>query len=130
MRPVVVIALGLVGLTGCDDEPPRARPSAFDAGPPPSFSAARRPAETVYLERESERCAVYWQANGVESVKKEVRCPRDLELGERLRLTGRTCHRESPTGAREVPVRCASPLFQVERALATGTGEYHLPPAR
>lgn len=129
MRAAVALALALT-LAGCEDESRPVMPSAFDAGPPPEVTAARRPDETVYIERMDESCTVYWRAEGVASVKKEVLCPRDLESGERMRLTGRTCHRESPRVEREVPVRCAQPLLLVEEALRTGErGEFHLAPA-
>lgn len=122
-----LVALFALATAGCDDDGPRTRPSAFDGGPPPGFATARRPSHTVYLERDDARCAVYWQQNGARSVKKTVDCPRDLEAGERLRLTGMTCHRESAEARREVPVRCASPLFEVREALASGEGAFHLP---
>jgi hypothetical protein len=130
MRAALTLGLA-VALAGCDDEPRPEMPSAFDTAAPPSFSAARRPAETIYIERTDEGCSVYWQAEGVESVRKSVRCPRALEPGERMRLTGRTCHRESARAEREVPVRCAQPLLLAEQALATGEPrELRLAPAR
>ena len=111
-------------LMGCDSSDPPPRPPI--EGSVSSFATARRPEQTIFVESAGNRCEVFWTSPTHESVRKEIRCPRELEPGERMRLTGRTCHRESPTPERRGPTRCASSLLSVEKALAERKGEFYL----
>lgn len=95
-------------------EHPPAQPSGAPESPaeaPP----ARRPARRYYFAHTSGRCEVYSIEGERISPPIEAPCPADLARGERIRLTGRTCMRESPSDpAREVPVVCPDPLVLLE----------------
>ena len=76
------------------------------------------------MERTSERCEVFIERSGVAKQKLPERfaCPKDLELGESIRLLGRTCMRMSPNPARRVPVLCPDYLTTAEsEALASAS---------
>jgi hypothetical protein len=81
------------------------------------------------VSNSAEVCHVYWIDGGTRSVKKWLPCPRELNDGEKMRLTGKTCLRESDDRSRNVPVRCAKYLFRMQTHDAEGSGEYRLPPA-
>ena len=121
----LVATLAGLSLVACDESEPPPRPPI--AGSVSAFGSARRPDKTVYAESGGSRCVVYWTSATEESEREEILCPRELKAGERLRLTGRTCHRESPDPARQGPARCSPYMLYVDRALrAGGEGEYAL----
>lgn len=124
----IIGAIVAVVAGGCDDGEPPPRPPIASAAS--AFASARRPARTVYAESVGSRCDVYWLSGETESERKEIRCPRELKAGERLRLTGRTCHRESVDPQRRGPVRCSPYMLYVEDALHTREGEFYLRPRR
>jgi hypothetical protein len=127
MRTAAPLVLAL--LTACDDAPPPPRAGGPVTEATTSLTAVvRRPTPSVFLEHEESRCSVYWQEAELSSQRKAVLCPRDLAVGERLRLTGRTCQRESSDPLRAGPVRCAQALLKVEAALEEGSGEFKLAP--
>lgn len=79
--------------------------------------APRRPTRHYHLRRTDDGCELFWIDGDLVSASQEVVCPADLQVGERLRLTGRTCMRESAqTPARAVPVICPIPLTNLEKA--------------
>ena len=57
--------------------------------------SARRPTRRYYLARTADRCEVYSVDGGDFSAPAKTPCPQDLEPGERFRITGRTCIRET-----------------------------------
>ncbi len=73
------------------------------ASPSPRATAAkaRRPTRRFYLGRTEARCEVYFVDGDVFSVPESTPCPLDLLPGERMRIAGRTCMRESADQARE-----------------------------
>jgi len=100
---------------GCDAE----LDDAHHVPHPPSpltMPSARRPARTYYYARTGDRCEVFW-LEGEEVGKREVfPCSRDVLPGERIRLSGMTCMRESPSHVeRQVPVVCPDPLTNREK---------------
>jgi hypothetical protein len=111
---------GLLAATACRDAPAGSPAEAPGADAPASSAAAgapaaRRPARRYYFAHTSARCEVYSVERDQISPPVEVPCPADLALGERIRLTGKTCMRESPSDpAREVPVVCPDPLTLLE----------------
>ncbi len=127
LRAARGLALSLLLAAGCRDAPAggaaevgalaSASASAAAApGPGEDGGAPRRPGRRYYFARTSARCEVYVVEGETPSPPEEARCPADLAVGERIRLTGRTCIRESPADpARQVPVLCPEPLRQLEK---------------
>jgi hypothetical protein len=115
-RFVVVALLGAVGGSaqiGCDEVGPRDREAVAPA--PAVLPSARRPTRKFYFARTTERCEVYWHDGEEISSAEPHPCVRELEPGERIRLVGKTCIRESTVTARQVPVLCPDPLTAAER---------------
>lgn len=114
-------------VAGCDrDEPsPGAGgPSSFDATSSAEVGddgavglrSARRPARRYVLAHGAEHCIIYWEHGDERSEPIEVRCPREVRSGERIRLSGRVCFREGQSRERDAPVRCPTDLIAAERA--------------
>ena len=129
--------LGLLLITSCRDTPPEqvapqtegapqgenAPGAAGTQGLPegPAFNA-RRPSLRHYFAREGEQCTVYSADGETSSPPTEVPCPNDtiLAAGERIRMTGKVCLRESPTDpTRLTPVVCPGPLIGLYQPPAT-----------
>ncbi len=123
MRWLVVLLL----LSACDAEDPRTTHTHSADPAPSSFDAVRRPSRSYVVIHRGDGCSVHWLQDGQRSVGKAVPCPRELEAGERMRLAGRTCMRESERAERNVPIRCNKELFYAEKADQEGQGEWHLP---
>ena len=123
MRDLSRSAVILVVLMGCGagqgtDAPPA--PMREDAGLAFPLATVRRPARRYYFERTEHRCAVYSVDRGLASARATFPCPEDLRDGERIRLVGKTCTRESEAGVRREPVVCPEPLTKLEeRARST-----------
>ncbi|WP_437590789.1 hypothetical protein [Sorangium sp. So ce1000] len=84
---------------------------------PEGAPAPRRPTRHYHLRRTDDGCEIFWIDGDLVSASQAVVCPPDLEVGERLRLTGKTCFRESAqTPARAVPVVCPLALTKMEKA--------------
>jgi hypothetical protein len=108
--------LGLLGASACegalrDDLAPR--PSSDAANFPPIASAT--PTRAFVLERAGDRCQIFARTGEERALGEAAICPRDLGDGERIRLAGRTCFRESAEPTRAVPVRCPPELADRER---------------
>ncbi len=116
---------------GCG-EPPPPPPLPVSANPPASTVAAstRLRERSYFAANEHGSCVVYWVEHEQRSVGKEIPCPREIERDERLRLTGRTCIRESAQPERNLPVRCPKEVFYVERDDARTKGEFKLGPQK
>ncbi len=118
--------VGLLSLAlGCgeSDKRPRRDPFEVEVSVEPQPSVEARFAR-FFMERTSERCEVFIERSGVAMQKLPERfaCPKDLELGESVRLLGRTCMRMSPNPARRVPVLCPDYLTTAEsEALASAS---------
>jgi hypothetical protein len=103
---------------GCARDPaPAPAPSSVataassDAAPDPP----RRPAKKWFMARTPARCEVYSVEGEAVSTAEPAPCPRYLEVGERIRIAGKTCMREgSADPARLVPVVCPDPLTAAE----------------
>ena len=117
----------LLVLSGCDADDPRTTDTHSVAPAPSSFDEIRRPARSYVVIHSGDGCSVHWLQDGRRSIGKTVPCPRELEAGERMRLAGRTCIRESERAERNVPIRCNKELFYAEKADKEGQGEWHLP---
>jgi hypothetical protein len=77
---------------------------------------AKRPSVRFYIERTSDRCSVYAVDGADKSAPEDAPCPEDMLLGERIRIVGMTCLRESATPDRNLPVVCPTHLLAFERA--------------
>jgi hypothetical protein len=75
----------------------------------------RRPDRSYVLVFGAKQCVVFWEAGDERSEPQVVRCPRELEQGERIHLRGRVCFREGTSRDRDVPVRCPVDLIDRER---------------
>lgn len=70
------------------------------------------------MERVTERCIVVIESGPIaEKLPALFACPKDLELGEKIHLRGRTCMRESDLKDRNIPVLCPDYLTNAEREL-------------
>jgi hypothetical protein len=96
-----------------------------DAGASPPLDAApalltpdaplRRPTRRYFFERTETQCEVYSVDNAQKTPPEAFPCPPDLLIGERLRLVGKTCTRESPESERREPTVCPDPLTNLEK---------------
>lgn len=113
----LLTSLTLLALAGCRDRgapAPPAGPSA-SAPEPESMPSARRPTRRYYLERTVARCEVYRVDDDGMSAPTPTPCPGELQVGERLRIVGKTCARESGDPDRATPVVCPDPLTNKEK---------------
>jgi hypothetical protein len=92
------------------------RPGGSDRSTTASAAAARRPERRYLLAYAGERCTLFWEQGDRRSEPQPVPCPRELEPGERLRLSDRVCLRESGDSNRQEPVRCPATLMNREKA--------------
>jgi hypothetical protein len=112
------LAASLLLLAACNAGPaPTPAPSASARAPAPDrAAAARRPARRWFVGRTASRCEVYRVDEEGIGKGREVPCPQDLEIGERIRLAGKTCLRESSVRDRVEPVVCPGPLIDEDLA--------------
>jgi hypothetical protein len=70
------------------------------------------------MQRIGDRCELRQEASSGElRVEPErVACPRDLEEGDTIRLTGKTCLRERGPGGVSMPIGCPDELLELEAA--------------
>jgi hypothetical protein len=112
----------LLVLAACNAGPaPSPAPSASARTAAPAASA-RRPARRWFVGRTASRCEVYRIDEEGIGKGREVPCPQDLEIGERIRLAGKTCLRESSVRDRVEPVVCPGPLIDEDDAEQTRDG--------
>ena len=112
------LALGSL-LVSCkreaSDAPPEPAASA-DVAADASATPPRRPSKRWYMGRTQDRCEVYSVEGEIVSPPVPAACPRYLEVGERIRIVGKTCLREDTRDpARAVPVVCPDPLTNAEK---------------
>lgn len=113
----MIVAIAFT-IAGCDDPP--APPPAPTIDFPPFSSAAppRRPTRRYYLARTSDRCEIYAQDGGDRTEPLGTPCPEYLQIGERIRIVGKTCFLENTASIdRAKPVVCPDPLTQFEKDL-------------
>lgn len=94
-------------------------PSAAVVETPP-----RRPSLRHYITRTEERCEVYSVEGDQVSPAERIPCPQDFEVGERIRVAGKTCVRDGKP-ERVRPVVCPGPLLQRERRDAGADASTH-----
>ena len=121
------LLLGLLLAAGCRESSPPAgageapaTPSSAATAQVASTTTARRPRRRHYFARTTDRCEVYTAEGDTRSSASaiEAACPEQsvLARGERIRISGKTCMRESPADpSREVPVICPGPLIERDR---------------
>lgn len=118
-RAQLLVAMAAAAL-GCAPDPAPAPMPSSSAAPAASAAAAdppRRPTKRWLMARTPARCEVYSVEGEALSPAEAAPCPRYLEVGERIRLAGKTCMREgSADPARLVPVVCPDPLTAAEEA--------------
>jgi hypothetical protein len=112
-RRAAVAALALAA-EACRAEPAPSEAREAATGEPAPASSARRPTRRFALSRHDDRCEIAWEDEGARSPALETPCPQDLEPGERIRLTGRTCVREGERRP-SAPVVCPDPLTNFEK---------------
>lgn len=79
------------------------------------IASARRPMRRYYLSRTASRCEIYRVDESVISPSIATPCPLDLQIGESIRIAGKTCLRESQVADRVEPVVCPDPLTNQEK---------------
>lgn len=127
----LILALFILSLalSACEEGGERFTTSPPPSAPPaPSYKPAKG-VRTYYLVAEEKKCNIYWVEDGQRSVTRSRACPREVAPGEKIRLTGRTCMRESLEQARNVPVRCPRELYKAAEADRSGEGPEQLPAA-
>ena len=104
-----------VALAGCKgrDAAPLETPSASPLAEP--VVSARRPVRRYYLARQPTHCEIYFSDPDRDSPVQAVPCPLYLEIGERIRIAGKTCVREGGAPDRVMPVVCPDPLTNLEK---------------
>jgi hypothetical protein len=110
--------LALLALAACQDRSaPAPAPSATAsaAADPDPAASARRPARHYYLARTASRCEIYRVDEEGLTPSIITPCPLDLQIGERIRIAGKTCIRESSDAERVEPVVCPDPLTNKEK---------------
>jgi hypothetical protein len=127
--PRMATFIALLLAWGCDTSERPPPPPPGDAAIPSQFVGARRPSRSYFMANTSGRCIVYWVDGQQHSVSRSQPCPRELEPGERARLAGRVCIRESDDHSREGPMRCPQPLVNAAHDDRQDAGEDRLPPA-
>ncbi len=100
----------------CGDGDNRPRQGPFDVEYSVDQPVVDPKTPHFFMERTSERCEVFIERSGsvTEKLPERFACPKDLELGESIRLLGRTCMRVSPVPARRLPVLCPDYLTTAE----------------
>lgn len=79
------------------------------------MASARRPVRRYYLARTAARCEIYRVDEEGISAPLVTPCPLELMIGERIRIAGKTCIRESSDAERVEPVVCPDPLTNKEK---------------
>ncbi len=120
MRSRIVLAVALAACSGGGCERTSADSAARDGAERTSVAgdalpAPLRPARLLILERTAVGCAVAALEGESREELARLPCPRDLELGERVRLAGAICMRDSPVDTRKVPVRCPGALLDARQ---------------
>lgn len=111
-------AVALLALAACQDRgapSPAPSPTASVAPDPDPAASARRPARRYYLARTASRCEIFRVDETGVSSPLVTPCPLDLQIGERVRIAGKTCVRESSDAERVEPVVCPDPLTNKEK---------------
>lgn len=119
-RLTLAVALSL----SCSQEDPRRSHEPFDVEIPADQLPLKDETRARFvMERTTERCEVlvFVQGAEVRRLPERFACPKDLELGERIVLLGRTCKRESITRERNLPVLCPDYLTNAERESVTSS---------
>lgn len=123
--PVLAIVGAMLAIVACtDDEEAQTVPQAPEPTSEPAWNpVVRRPGWRFVYEKTGERCVVL-RIDDNERITRgeEAACPVDLQVGERIRLAGRTCIREGPDTTRILPVVCPDPLTNAERDFLTEKG--------
>ncbi len=134
--PCRLLALAaLLTATGCSDcgdssessLPAVAGPHTAHGEQGNPLGQATRPKRRYYVDNTDNQCAVFWTTEDQRSIRRTIRCPREVEPAERLRLAGRVCFRESTDVARQGPVRCPPDILRADRDDRADAGEYLLP---
>lgn len=110
-----------LALLACDQPTSPAPPPEADPEPSPeAIGSVRRATETWIMTRTGERCEVTLQEGGevVYTDPERYACPKDLQIGEWIRIAGKTCIREGGPVERKVPVLCPDYLWYAKRERA------------
>ena len=115
MRALVLVAA--LGLGACQDHAPAPSPPPPGSAAPvaDAVASARRPVRRYYLARTAKRCEIYRVDEEGISPPLVTPCPLELQIGERIRIAGKTCLRESSEAERVEPVVCPDPLTNKEK---------------
>ncbi|MDI1448529.1 hypothetical protein [Polyangium sp. 6x1] len=118
---LLLLAALLPACRGGDSAEPSPAPPEPTASAAPSAAMPRRPTIRHYLARTAERCEVYSVDRDAVSPATRTPCPQDLQVGERIRVTGKSCLREGST-ERTQPVVCPGALLSAARPATVDGG--------
>jgi hypothetical protein len=96
------------------DEPTGPFPGAGSASP--GGVPLRRQWRHYYVADVGERCTLFWEEGEQRSEPQPTPCPREVQAGERIRLSDRVCMRESGDSSRQQPVRCPAVMVNRDKA--------------
>jgi hypothetical protein len=96
------------------DEPAGPFPGAGSASP--AGIPVRSPWRRYYVADVGEHCTIFWEEGEQRSEPQPTPCPRELQAGERIRLSDRVCMRESGDSSRQQPVRCPAAVVNRDKA--------------
>jgi hypothetical protein len=120
------------GLAACGKRAPAPAENAVaSASPiPEPVVSARRPSRRYLLARTPSRCETFFVDPDRVSPKIASPCPPDLDVGEHIRIVGRTCIREvdladhdAAADDRRLPVVCPDTLTDLEKRERGERGE-------
>jgi hypothetical protein len=117
VRALLALAAIAVAALGCSQKRQKPSPPATVAvsASAEALPAARRPARRYFLARTAERCEIYAVDPGGTTPAATTPCPDCIRVGERIRVTGMTCVRESDDPNRVQPVVCPDALMEREK---------------
>ena len=113
-----VVPFALVGCEGKLRDDAKPVSSLVASSFAPIASSQSMPRQEHVLERAGDSCVLFSVLGSERALGDPVDCPGDLEDGERIRLAGRVCLRESGNAHRSLPVRCPSQLVDVSEGRA------------
>lgn len=100
-----------LALGACDSDREKRAPTTGISTTAPA--APELTGRREFLARQNGRCTLYWTNGQRVGSETPTDCPREIEDGERLELTGKTCMRHSTDPGRRRPTRCPSAMLEL-----------------
>lgn len=115
-RTALFVALAALLVCACGGDPAPPEPPAESASGAFALPPPRRPGRRFYLVRTTARCEIFMEDGGERTDPFATPCPEFLQVGERIRIAGKTCFLDNKAQPeRERPVVCPDPLTHFEK---------------